>query len=105
MTKEPRMNLKELRDTLNKIQTKHLESFAITTDFCTEDPEGKFDTIFKMNDDATDDEKRELYGSEELKEIRERLLAPLNKEAIQLVTAQLDEEQFERFSEDIEPDW
>ena len=101
-----RMNLKELRDALNKLPEKVLDRFAIAPDFCIEDPEGKFGLIYIQYEDATDEECLKLYDEKSMKEIEKRLVNFLNSDANKFSICKLDKDMLERYSEDgSEPDW
>ena len=92
-----RMNLKELRDLLNKIPEKYLEEAAVTHMLGTETQEEKFGIV--VREEGSD--AMQLFDTKEYSEIQERFINFLNKDLDTL--SGLTEEEKDDF--DGEVDW
>lgn len=96
-----RLNLKQLRDLIDKLEEKkyEIERFSICADFCLEDPTGKIGLIY--SDEEENWEKHlKMYDEEEYNLLKSRFIDNLNEDAINTALWKLDDYQAERLAED-----
>ena len=100
-----RLNMKELRDALNKLPEDYLELTSIAPDTCTDSPDGDITLVTLYDDEKwTEDKVAEFASkSKEIDLIIKRFVNLINKDAEML---NLDPNNTE-YSEDygLEPDW
>ena len=104
---EKRMNLKELRDALNKLPEDYLEDSSIAIDFATSDsPDGEFHLMTLWGnhyEDECDDSLHNIWESNEMKIINKRLLPFLNKDLKQAKLREGEKDFDEEYN--TEGDW
>ncbi len=106
MTEElKRLNMKELRDTLNKLPEDWLEITSIAPDTCTDFPDGELAlvTLFQDDDEKWSEEKVMDFEPEEKTLIIERLIDFINKD-LKAMKLSPDEEGYDE-EYGSEPDW
>ncbi len=98
-----RLNMRELRDALNKLPKEWLEQTSIAPDTCTDFPDGEFGLVTKMDDEEWTEEVVQNFSTKETRLIRKRLVNFLNKD-LKVLRSRENEEDFDE-EYGIEPDW
>ena len=101
----PRLNLKELKDLLNKVDDKLLQRFAISHDLGVEDGCGEFALIFGNFGDDEEAKLLGFYSTEEYEKLKAGLINYLNRDVIEIAKAKIDPDYPDEVIEDWEPDW
>jgi len=101
-----RLNLKQLKDELNKLPDEVLSHFSITHSGMTENPEAKFSLIFTAEEEGSDewDKCLNFLNNASMKKIDKHLITYLNKDLKDMK----DEDGFDKKIEDgkyEEVDW
>ncbi|MCJ7816323.1 MAG: hypothetical protein MUP55_00560 [Candidatus Aenigmarchaeota archaeon] len=95
-----RVNLKELKDALNKLPDDRLEHFYIMHGMATEDPEPKLMLVF-YDDEENWDKCREMYDLPETN-VLVRFANELWHDAMKGMIGMLDSEKMEDYCDDTE---
>lgn len=95
------MNLKEVKDALNKLPDDLLVDFYLTHDMASEDPEPKLGIQYMTNEEK-ESACLELYETEAMQKLV-KFAKDVNNAAMKCAAAKLDEDLIEdRYCEDIE---
>lgn len=81
--KEERMNLKELRDNLNKLSEVFLENTKLMLDIAvSEECSGEFGLMTVWGDDniKEDCDRFKMYKTKQFKDLQKRFIKPINKD-------------------------
>ena len=92
--KMKRLNLKELKDLLNKLPEKNLEKYSICHGLALEDPDPELRLIW-IGDEEEGENLSKLYDTEEYEQIKEGLIDFLNKDLKKIAICLIDEDKME----------
>ncbi len=98
-----RINLKQLKELLNKLPEKNLDKYAITNDLFIEDPTGEISVCY-IGDEG-DSELMSLYELKEYKQLKDGFIKYLNKDVEKCILFRLGVYGDTLEIADEEPDW
>ena len=95
-----RVNLKELKDALNKLPDDKLESLYLTHDMCTEEPQIRLDFVF-YEDEEDYEKMQEIYGLPEFK-VLNHFRDDVWDDAKKVMICKIDEDKMDDYLDDTE---